>query len=176
MATSTFQGPVRSLNGFYTQGPGTVVNITSSTTLDVATHAGKVIRVNNATATITLPQIVATADANGTGPGSDPNTLNNVGVTFEIFIETTASAMKIKTYTSDGTDKFVGTLTTSLSAGAGTTYVPNGSSNDVINLNGTTTGGIAGSVIYATVLASGKYLIQGQLIGSGTLATPFADS
>ena len=33
MGQSTFQGPVRSLNGLYTQGPGTVVPLTAATPL-----------------------------------------------------------------------------------------------------------------------------------------------
>jgi hypothetical protein len=43
MARTTFQGPVRSLNGFITTGPDNVVNITAATTLTVADHAGKII-------------------------------------------------------------------------------------------------------------------------------------
>ena len=170
---TTFQGPVRSLNGFYTQGPGTVVNITGTTaTLTVADHAGKILRLNAATTTITLPTINATADAVGTGPGSDPNTLNNVGAEFTFFLETTATTVKIGT---NGTDKYVGSLTLAASAGAANTYVPS-ASNDFINLNGTTTGGIAGSYLTVTVLAANKYMVQGSVIGSGVLATPFADA
>jgi len=61
------------------------------------------------------------------------------------------------------------------SSGATYGYAP-GASNDVINLNGTTTGGIAGSTITVTVVAANKYLVQGVLLGSGSVATPFADA
>lgn len=177
MSLSTFQGPVRSLNGFYAQGPGTVVNVadgTNTLSLTVASYAGKVIRTNDATLILTLPTIIATADPVTSGPGADPNTLNNIGTTYTIFIETTASAVAIKT---DGTDKFVGSLAmvATDASGATTAYAP-AAANDVINLNGTTTGGIAGSIITITALASLKYLVQGVLLGSGTVATPFADA
>ena len=49
-------------------------------------------------------------------------------------------------------------------------------SNDVISMNGGTTGGDAGSYVEATALATAEYLVQGVLVGSGSVATPFADS
>ena len=41
MATTTFQGPVISKKGFYNTGPSNVVDADSSTSLTVASHAGK---------------------------------------------------------------------------------------------------------------------------------------
>ena len=177
MALSTFEGPVKSLGGFYSQGPNTVINLangTNTVTLDVPTYAGKVIRTNDATLVITLPTIVTTASATSAGPGTDPNTLNNIGTSYTFFIETAATAVSIAT---DGTDKFVGSIlmVDTDSSGATTGYAP-GASNDYINLNGTTTGGIAGSWVSCTVLAANKYYVTGVLLGSGTVATPFADS
>lgn len=177
MPTTTFQGPVRSLNGFYAQGPGSVVNVANGTntlSLTVAAHAGKVIRTNDATLILTLPAIIATADSATSGPGSDPNTLNNIGTTYTIVIDTAATAVAIKT---DGTDKFIGSLLVvdTDSSGALTGFAP-AASNDVINLDGSTTGGAAGSVITITALSSLEYLVQGVLLGSGTIATPFADA
>ena len=177
MARTTFQGPVRSLGGFYSQGPNTVTNVADATntlTLSVASNAGRTLRTNDATLIITLPTINASADPVSSGPGADPNTLNNIGATYSIFVETTASAVAIKT---DGTDKFVGSLmmVDTDSSGAAYGYAP-ASSNDVVNLNGTTTGGIAGTWVTVTVLAANKYFVQGVVLGSGTVATPFADS
>ena len=181
MGQSTFQGPVRSLNGLYTQGPGTVVPLTAATlTVDPATHGGRLIFVDVATTTITLPAVNVTADPATSGPGSDPNTANNQGVVYTFFIATTATAIKIRTTSSSPGDLFVGSLISgkdgTLTAGGTATFVPNGSSNDVISMAGTTTGGIAGSYITVVAVAANKYLVQGVLIGSGTLSTPFADS
>jgi hypothetical protein len=177
MAQTTFQGPVRSLAGFYSQGPATVVNLangTNTVTLDVATYAGKTIRTNDATLVITLPTINATANPVTSGPGQDPNTVNNVGTSYTFVVETAATALAIKT---DGTDKFVGSvlMVATDASGATTGYAP-AAANDVINLDGSTTGGIAGSTITVTVMAANKYMVTGVLLGSGTVATPFADA
>ena len=177
MALSTFEGPVKSLGGFYSQGPNTVINLangTNTVTLDVPTYAGKIIRTNDATLVITLPTIVTTASATSAGPGTDPNTLNNIGTSYTFFIETAATAVSIAT---DGTDKFVGSIlmVATDASGATTGYAP-AAANDYINLNGTTTGGAAGSWITCTVLAANKYYVTGVLLGSSTVATPFANS
>ncbi len=176
MAQTTFQGPVRSLNGFISQGPGTVANLANGTntiTLDES-YGGKVITTSDATLVITLPTINASADPASAGPGADPNNPNNFGVTYLIYVDTSASALAIKT---DGTDKFVGSLlmVDTDSSGATTGYAP-AASNDVINLNGSTTGGIAGSWVKVVAIAANKYFVEGVLLGSGSVATPFADS
>lgn len=177
MARTTFQGPVRSMGGFYTQGPNTMVEVANGTntlTLDVANYAGRTLRTNDATLIITLPAINASANAVSSGPGADPNTLNNLGATYRVFVETTASALAIKT---NGTDKFVGSLlmVDTDSSGAVSGYAP-AASNDVINLDGSTTGGIAGSWIEITAVDANKYFVTGILLGSGSVATPFADA
>ena len=51
-----------------------------------------------------------------------------------------------------------------------------GASNDFINLNGTTTGGVAGTWVQIVAVAANKYMVTGVVNGSGTVATPFADS
>jgi hypothetical protein len=181
MAQTTFQGPVRSLNGFITQGPNNVVALsaTANTTLTVAAHAGKVLTIGGTLAanrTITLPTINASAYSNVSGPGADPNSPNNQGAVFTIFIPTTVATSSLKIGT-DGTDKFVGSLLMidTDSSGAMAGFVP-GATNDFINLNGGTTGGVAGSYIQITALSSAKYMVQGVILGTGTVATPFADS
>jgi hypothetical protein len=50
-------------------------------------------------------------------------------------------------------------------------------SNDVMTLNGTTKGGIVGSVVQVTAIDAATYLVHNSLlIGSGTIVTPFADA
>jgi hypothetical protein len=130
MGLTTFSGPVRSERGFTAVGSTAVVNITAETTLTYADHVGRIIEINDADGAVTLPAI----------------TSDTIGATYKFFVGTTASDLDIKT---DGTDKFVGNLTT---------------------------GGIAGSVVEVTAIATAEYLVTGTLLGSGTLATPFADS
>ena len=179
MARTTFQGPVRSLGGIYQQGPATVVDLTSSTTLNPVDHAGRIIAVGGSLAaavTLTLPAINVTANPTTSGPGQDPSTANNEGVVYTIWVPTTISTSSLKIGT-NGTDKFVGSLlsvdTDSSGAVVGFTA---GASNDFINLNGTTTGGVAGTWIQIVAIAANKYMVTGVVNGSGTVATPFADS
>ena len=183
MALTTFQGPVRSLAGFYTQGPDNVVNITASTTLTVAAHAGKVITVGGTIASnivLTLPAINTTATPNSAGPGSDPNNPNNQGAVFTFFVPTTIATSSVKIGT-NGTDKYSGSILTvdSDSSGAMAGFAP-AASNDFINLNGSTTGGVAGSYVQVTALgavsSSNSYMVNGVVICTGSPATPFADS
>ena len=168
MAKSTFSGPVKSLAGFISAGNANVVSLTADTTLTVDAHAGKVLTCNDADGKFTLPSIVATAPGND----EDPNQTNNLGATFTFVIETAATDMDILT---DGTDKFVGGLYTGVDDATGKTFI-SGASNDVITLNGSTKGGLAGSIITVTAIGSAKYAVEGITLGSGTLVTPFADA
>jgi hypothetical protein len=180
MARSTFQGPIRSLGGIYQQGPAAVVEITSSTTLSPEAHGGRIISVGGTLAaalTLTLPAINMTANSVTSGPGQDPSTANNEGVLYTIWVPTTiaTSALKIGT---NGTDKFVGTITMNDvdTDGAGLVGFTAAAANDFINLNGTTTGGVAGSWIQIFAIATNKYMVKGTVLGTGTVATPFANS
>ncbi len=172
MAQTTFQGPVKSINGFIGAGVGNVVSLTADTTLTVADHAGRILTCNDADGKFTLPTIIATADANGTGPGNDINNTNNLGATFTFIVETAATDMDVLT---DGTDKFVGGAYVGVDDATGKTF-SSGASNDVITLNGSTKGGLAGSIIKCTAIGSAKYAVEGITLGSGTLVTPFADA
>jgi hypothetical protein len=157
MGLTTFSGPVRSERGFTAVGSTAVVNITAETTLTYADHVGRIIEINDADGAVTLPAI----------------TTDTIGATYKFFVGTTASDLDIKT---DGTDKFVGNLVLAAAATSQARGFAPTTNNDVISMNGTTTGGIAGSVVEVTAIATTEYLVTGTLLGSGTLATPFADS
>jgi len=175
MAQTTFDGPVRSLNGFIGTGPGMVTNITAaSTTLDVANYAGRTVRVNNATAEIILPEIIATAYPASSGPSGDYNSKNNIGTSYKFYIETSATAggLTIKT---NGTDKFVGIANIVINNDAGGKSFDPSASDDIITLNGTTKGGVSGSMLEITAIAANKYLVSATLLGSGVLVTPFSN-
>ena len=126
---------------------------------------------------ITLPTINAGADSAIAGPGSDPNNPNTIGTTFEIFFKDDFTG----SIATDGTDKFVGSVMIGVNDGAKKAFVPL-ASNDTINLLGeagtgnATKGGLAGSRIKFTAIADNQYMVEGLLIGDGTIVTPFADS
>ena len=168
MAKSTFSGPIQSLAGFISAGNANVVSLTADTTLTVADHAGKVLLCNDADGKFTLPSIVATAP----GRDDDPNQLNNLGATFTFVVVTAATDLDIK---SDGTDKFVGGVYVGKDNASGKVFI-SGASNDVLTFNGSTKGGLAGSIVRCTAIASAKYAVEGIVLGSGTIVTPFADA
>ena len=180
MARTTFQGPVRSLGGIYQQGPASVVEITASTTLSPEAHGGRIISVGGSLAaalTLTLPAINVSTNAATSGPGQDPNTLNNEGVLYTIWVPTTISTSSLKIGT-NGTDKYVGSITMNDVDADGAALVGffAAAANDFINLNGTTTGGVAGSWVRIFAIAANKYMVEGTVLGTGTVATPFANS
>ena len=179
MARTTYQGPVRSLGGIYQQGPNTVVAITASTTLNPIDHGGRILSVGGTLASnvvLTLPTINASTDPVTSGPGADPNTVNNEGVVYTIWVPTTIATSSLKIGT-DGTDRFVGSVmsvdTDTSGAMVGFTA---GANDDFINFNGSTTGGVAGTFVQIVAVAALKYMVTGTVLGTGTVATPFATS
>ena len=103
MARTTFQGPVRSLNGFLGTGPSMAASIGAGTTdggTDIAgidLYQGKVIQVGNAVTVFNLPSIIDTATPITAGPGDDPSSNNRVGLVYEFLI--TASLTAANTFT-----------------------------------------------------------------------------
>ena len=172
MANTTFSGPVISKNGFIGTGPGSTVALTANTSLTVNAHAGRILLTQDADGIFTLPSI--NANANGASAGeTDYNNLNNIGASFYFYVDTLATDVQIVT---DGTDKFTGAAMIAVDDGAKKAFFP-AASNDVLSMNGTTTGGIVGSVIQVTALETAQYLVHNTLIlGSGSIATPFSDT
>jgi len=172
MANTTFSGPVISKNGFIGTGPGSTVALTANTTLTVNDHAGRILLTQDADGIFTLPSI--NANANGATAGAtDYNNLNNIGASFTFYVDTTATDVQIVT---DGTDKFTGAAMIAVNDGAKKAFFP-GASNDVLSMNGSTTGGIVGSIVTVTAIEAANYLVHNTLLlGSGTIATPFSDT
>ena len=175
MATSTFSGPIVSKNGFINTGPGNVVDADASIALTVASHSGKIIHNDAAGAvTYTLPALNATADGASSGPGSDLDSLNNIGATFTIVDSITktgdlvvqvanandimtGSATIVDTDTDDNTEGFV-----------------TAAASDTITLNGSTTGGVTHATITCTAISSTKWSVSVTTAGTGNIATPFS--
>ena len=170
MAKTTFAGPVYSKSGFITTGPANTISLTADTTLTVATHAGKILLTNDADGKFTLPTI--NVDSHSAVAGStDYNNLNNIGASFYFYVALAATDMDILT---DGTDMFVGAINIGVTNGDYKTFIPGGT-DDTITMNGGTKGGLVGSVVQFTALADDEYLVHNSnLLGSSTIATPFA--
>jgi hypothetical protein len=130
------------------------ITITAATTLSRNVHANAIVNVNSTTGrAITLPA------ATGTG---DVYTL--------YFVSTVSSGSH--TVVRAGSDVIIGAvgLTTDI---AGTT-MPAASTTATITMNGSTTGGVIGSMLRLTDAISGKWMLEGNLICTGTEATPFS--
>ena len=170
MANTTFSGPVISKNGFIGTGPGSTVALTANTSLTVNAHAGRILLTQDADGIFTLPSI--NANANGATAGTtDYNNLNNIGASFYFYVDTLATDVQIVT---DGTDKFTGAAMIAVDDGAKKAFFP-GASNDVLSMNGTTQGGIIGSILTVTAVEEANYLVHNSLLlGSGTIVTPFS--
>ena len=170
MAKTTFSGPVYSKNGFINTGPGMTVSLTADTSLTVAAHAGRILLCSDADGKFTLPTINVSSNSSVAGD-TDYNNPNNIGASFFFFVETAASDMDILT---DGTDRFVGAVIVAINDGAKKAFTAGGS-DDVMTLNGGTKGGLAGSVVTVTAIDDDKYLVHNSLLlGTATIATPFA--
>ena len=179
MANTTFSGPVISKNGFITTGPGATKTINSTglgasgLALTVNDHAGRILISQDADGIYKLPSINASSDSAVAGPGSDPNNPSNIGASFYFYIDTLATDVQIIT---DGTDKFTGAAMIAVDDGSKKAFFP-GASNDVCSLNGSTQGGIVGSVLQVTALETAQYLVHNTLLlGSGSIQTPFSDT
>ena len=74
----------------------------------------------------------------------------------------------------NASDTMIGALHTATTTTGAGTHEAAGGTDDTITLNGTTTGGLAGTVIEIRDVAATKWLVTGDLVGSGTLATPLS--
>ena len=174
MANTTFQGPVISKNGFYNTGPGNIVDADASTSLTVASHAGRIV-LNDAVGavTYTLPAINANADSAVAGPGSDLNNQSNIGSTFEIFASVTKTG-NLVVQVANANDVMVGSAIFIDDTSDNTVGFETVAASDTITLNGSTTGGVTFAKILCTAISSTQWKVDVVSGCTGTPATPFS--
>jgi len=174
MGTTTFQGPVVSKKGFFSTGPGNVVDADSSVSLTIADHAGRIVHNDAAGAvTYTLPATNANSDSSVAGPGPDLNNLSNVGASIEIFADITKTG-DLVVQVANATDVMVGSALFIDDSSDNAVGFETAATSDTITLNGSTTGGVTYAKIVCTVLASGKWKVSVDSGCTGTPATPFS--
>ncbi len=174
MANTTFQGPVISKKGFYNTGPANVIDADSSTSLTVATHAGRIVHNDAAGAvTYTLPAVNATADSAVAGPGPDLNNLNNVGATFTIINSITKTGSLI-VQVANSTDVMSGSAVYIDDTNDNVVGFETVATSDTITLNGTDTGGVTYAKIICTVLGTGLWSVSVHTGCTGSPATCFS--
>ena len=184
MARTTFSGPIRSLRGFLGSGPdmatgtigaGTVDGGTNITGIDL--YQGKVVQLANNTVVFNLPEIITTTTANVAG-SDDPNSLNRVGyeITFLLTANLSGETFTLNAGTAAGrstADVFQGSAWY-VDTGDNSVEGFNAAGTDTLTLDGSTRGGLGGSMVYCRAAANGVWLIQANLNGSGTMVTPWS--
>jgi len=184
MARTTFDGPVRSQNGFIGIGPNMVQAI-SGTVADSKTnidkYQGKVLTLSDVTTVFNLPNIDSTLNSASAGPGTDPNSSNNVGMIYEFLVIaslTSSNTFTLNAGSSAGhalADVFRGQAlynNTATDPGAVTAF--NAGGTDTLTLTATTKGGLEGAHIKCRAVASLVWQIEAQLVGNGTFANPWS--
>lgn len=153
MSITTFSGPVRSLGGFITGTDAVAASVTSATLAVTDAYNGQTIPLNRAGGmTVTLPAAT----------GSQAVYRFVVGTTF-----TSNGVIQV----ANATDVMVGHASVGGTTGNVFSTLP---ASDTITMNGSTSGGLAGSFIELQDISAGEWLVRAALIGSGTPATPFS--
>lgn len=100
------------------------------------------------------------------------------GSFYDFVISTTITSNAAKVITGAGTELLIGgymNVDTDTS-NAVAAFTGNGSTHIAVSMNGTTTGGILGTKLRFTCLSSTRWMVEGIVQGSGTVATAFATS
>ena len=100
------------------------------------------------------------------------------GAFFDFAITTTITSNAAKVITAAGTELLIGGYTNvdTDTSNAVAAFTANGSTHVSVSMNGTTTGGILGTKLRFTCLSSTRWMVEGIVQGSGTVATAFATS
>jgi len=100
------------------------------------------------------------------------------GMQFEFSSTVLVTSNAYKVITNSASVFLVGSLTGgSLTvADAGDVFQGDGTTHVAVTMNGSTTGGLVGGSMKFTAISSTKWLVEGDFVASGTVATPFATS
>lgn len=103
-----------------------------------------------------------------------PSTLQ-IGAYYDFATTVTITSNSAKTITDATTTFLVGSiLIDSIATASPGGFSANGTTIRSVNGNGTTTGGIIGDAYRVTLISATVWAVSGVMVGSGTLATPFA--
>lgn len=131
------------------------ITVTAATTLNEDSHAGNVLVLNSTTGRIiTLPA--------STGKGN----------IYEVYVLATVSSGNHVIQVANSTDVMNGGI--ALSTDIAGTVIPASATSDTITMNGSTTGGVAGSWVRLTDVSAGFWMLEGFLVCTGAEASPFS--
>lgn len=100
------------------------------------------------------------------------------GLTYDFIVTTAVTSNSYKVITGAGTELLIGGYTNidTDTSNAVAAFTGNGSTHIAVTMNGTTTGGLAGTKLRFTCLSTTRWEVEGINLGSGTVATAFATS
>ena len=100
------------------------------------------------------------------------------GLVYDFVVTTTITSNAAKVITGAGTELLIGGYTNvdTDTSNAVAAFTGNGSTHVSVSMNGTTTGGILGTKLRFTCLSTTRWMVEGIVQGSGTVATAFANS
>jgi hypothetical protein len=136
-----------------------VVLCTSNTTLTKEQSGSKVVLGVASGCTVTLPAPVE-------------------GMQFEVCVSVTRTSNSYKIITDAATTFLVGAVMAgdATIATSGDVFEADGTTIVAVTIDGDTKGGFIGSTLKFTCINSTQWFVEGLLIGTGTMATPFATS
>lgn len=102
---------------------------------------------------------------------------STAGLVYDFIIPTTiASGGNMKIVTDAATTYLLGPILVTSNGGTSASYVCNGTSHIAISMNGTTTGGAAGSRLRFQAINATQWAVSGNLAGGVSSATPCSTS
>ena len=199
MARTTFSGPVRSLNGFVSAGPGAAQEITAdNTTLALSIFPTPTVDANNnptgaitpgnagvinvyastngtGAGQLTLPAVLDTVPSSTTPPTDPtaPDQQNQLGA--QIVVISAFDLSNDLVIKPSGADVFTGYAMSVDSDGLTKTFLAT-PGDTTFTWNGGTTGGDVDSIIKCTIVAANTWYVEAVCFGagSGAGATPFS--
>lgn len=130
-----------------------------------------------ATATLSVDDSFATVILNRAAGTVVTLPLAVPGLTYDFVVTTSVTSNAFKVITGAATEFLIGGYTNvdTGSSNAVAVFTGNGSTHVSVNMNGTTTGGLVGTVLRFTCLSNTRWLVEGMNMASGA-ATAFATS
>lgn len=100
------------------------------------------------------------------------------GAYFDFVVTTTVTSNAAKVITAAGTELLIGGYTNvdTDTANAVAVYDGNGSTHVAVSMNGTSTGGRQGTKLRFTCLSATRWMVEGIVMGSGSVGSAFATS
>ena len=170
---------IDNLNGV-TGGTVKANTITESTSGSGVTITGQHITAtaNTATATVTLTPSQSgntffLAKADGIAYTLPAATTANIGVCYYFIVTTAVTSNAYSITAASASDLVKGSVITE-KAGTLSPFSANGTTNYIFSMNGTTTGGLVGTVLEVVCTAANEWYLTGRNIGSGVLATSYS--